>query len=56
MTLVRALASLTLGLSVIVGLLYLLVVVNIAQSLQDPDIALSSMRRTPTTAFMTKCS
>ncbi|MYD35425.1 MAG: hypothetical protein F4X20_00135 [Dehalococcoidia bacterium] len=38
MTLVRALGSLILGLVVIVGLMYLLVVVNITQRLEDPEV------------------
>ena len=38
MTLLRVLGSLILGLMVIAGLLYLLVVVNITQRLEDPEI------------------
>ena len=38
MTLLRALGSLALGLVVIAGLLYLFVVVNITQRLEDPEI------------------
>lgn len=46
MTILRALCGLTLGLLVFAGLLYLLVVVNIVQRLDDPELYRASFTET----------
>ena len=48
MTLLRVLGSLVLGLMVIAGLLYLLVVVNIIQRLEDPELYRAAFTETDT--------